>query len=1265
MEQTHSDAADGEKLVSGVSIEMQPIGAENNAHPNVVERAGSSKIIESIATAISKSMIGTSITNFADGVEGEIAKKLSYGLMTADSVIELARMKDESVVERATEQVQQSHPSGFRSKFSSAPVEEIVEQFGLHDLSFGLSTVQSNLNRDFYGKNILEGSKKIPLWYLYISQFFNFVVIMLLVAAVVSIALGNIVEGVFIVIITNVNAAMATYMEKSAANALEKLAEISSPTTTVVRDGQEMTIDSKDVVPGDVVILKMGDTVPADMRLFEVNEIRVNEALLTGEPEAVKKDLVAKDINSPFATNLCFASTSVVSGSARGVVISIGMETQVGHIAKQLKKATQGNDMTPLQSSLNSLGGIIGLISIAVLVSIIIVAIVTKYEDPTRPDTNRILSIVLLAVGFAVSSIPEGLPMVVTISLSIGASDMAKRNANIRKLPAVETLGCCSVICSDKTGTLTEGKMTTTTLVVFHSVGDKWASEELSFYPTMGFNPHGGLFQNEHLTEQVKADLLQCANEERSCETAEFNVCGKDVNTATSQQVKACMLAAYLNSNGTRIEKDEASSRWKAVGNMTESPLIVAAAKCGIGSTVNPNDTTYEDHPVLPKLEVPFNSSRKMMCTVHKLKRNNFFGDIDLSRGTDVFTHVATLKGAPDMLFDTCRLTVKRDADSCKVDWESLGSGKINAQMASVHAANSELSSRALRVLLVGVFPLTDNDVESLRQCQDSDERLKWLLDGGNNGGSPLVLLGCVGSLDPPRFGVKSAIETCVKAGVRVVMITGDQKRTAAAIGKEIGLFNQFEHLGDEETGVLECSNLHISNDHSAGYLPDEAIDAHTARVSVFCRAQPEDKVAIVESLKRQGYLTAMTGDGVNDAPALKTADIGVAMGINGTDVAKGASDMVLLDDNFCTIVSAIESGRTIYANIQKFVSFLLGTNIGEIIYLTASIIIRTLPPVEAMQILFLNIVTDGCPAVALSREPSDADVMTKKPRPRSQPIMTRDWWLFGNLPHTIFEAAMVICSILVGLYVCTGVIFMSDIHKQCSSVTLKDASGNSHNFMYFCKSYEYRVERGYVGWVTNINYFDVVHGEIKTALGAIEGKQEILRPDTEGLWKEVASSFKNIGTGDVPEEHKDKLERDEHGWFRPKSGITVKGREDTPFGAAPHGYFDITARKSTQARTISFITAVWCEMLRAYTVRSWDYFYRVFNRSPVMHIACGASATVTFVATVVPRFNTIMHLVSLPWWQYLLAVGFAMVTLVLDECVAKVLYRRCAKHEI
>ncbi|KAK2195714.1 bifunctional P-type ATPase [Babesia duncani] len=1138
--------------------------------------------------AFSRILPPSGVPMFADALEMEVVNKLSKSQLLAEDVIEFVKHRNVSQFHEAKKSVEQIQPSTGKSHFAHSSIETIMDEFGLNDVTQGLSSAQVDLNLQLYGKNILVAGESEPIWKIYLSQFYNFVVILLLTAAVATLALGNVVEGVFIILIVNINAVMATYMEKSAANALEKLAELSSPTCTVIRDGIVMTLDTKKVVPGDVILLKMGDSVAADIRLFDIMEIRLNESLLTGESLPVKKTLKAIDMDSPFSSNLCFASTSVIAGSAKGIVVNTGMNTQVGKIAAQLKKAAEGGKMTPLQHGINRLGGTIGMISAMVLVTIVIVASLTGYEDPTHPDASRILSIVLLAVGFAVSSVPEGLPMVVTIALSLGARDMARKNANIRKLPAVETLGCCSIICSDKTGTLTEGKMTATTIVNFRKENHTLKGKELRFFPTLGFNPIGGVFNPSDLTNDYTRQIMDQVNNEGNMNNVDKNIIGQSDNMDAAH-VKLTLLTAYLNSYATKLERNEKSNIWKAVGNMTEGPLIVAAAKCGIGKTLNPHDTTEIDYPMIEQLEVPFNSSRKMMCTVHKLKVPNTYGDLDMTSSSgETYTHVATIKGAPDMLFNLCKGCISTNGNRCCIDWTRGSSGLTREEINELVKTNDVLSMRALRVLLFGIFPLTDEDINELRKCDDSDLRLKYLLGEGDSYKAPLVLLGFVGSLDPPRHGVRDAIKTCGEAGIRVIMITGDQQATANAVAKEIGLFEQPDAA---DSKVIECRYLHINNDNSQMHLPDAKIDEYTCTVSVFCRAQPEDKVAIIESLRRQKHLTAMTGDGVNDAPALKTADIGISMGINGTDVAKGASEMVLLDDDFCTIVKAVESGRTIYANIQKFVSFLLGTNIGEILYLTISIGISTLPPVDALQILFLNFMTDGCPAVALSKEPADSDVMSKKPRPPNQPVMTRDWWIYGNIPHTIFEAASVIASILLALYLCTGVIYLSDLKQQCKFVDLKDADGNVSTYPYFCRSFEYRVTTNYTGWVTNINYYDPQKQKMITALGAFYGKVDNPTPQTQGLLPEVAKAFADMeGVAISPE-----LEKDENGWYKSKTSQVVgKDTEKSKLvGVSPRGYYEINSRKAMQARTISFITAVWCEMLRAYTVRSWDYFFQ------------------------------------------------------------------------
>ncbi|BAM39164.1 cation ATPase [Theileria orientalis strain Shintoku] len=1275
----------------------------------------------SIQKRISNILSRPSYPGFADIVEMEAVQRLSKSHIDPGAVIEFVKSRDLSKFYEAKQKVEEQHPTSGKSEYAHLRPEEIMNKFGLEDTVQGLSESQILFNREMYGENVLDLGKKDPIWKIFLSQFKSFVIVLLFIAAVASLALKNYIEGGFIIFIVLVNSTMATYMERSAANVLEKLAQLSSPVARVVRNGTEMEVTSKEVVPGDVLVLKTGDTVVADIRLFEVMEMRINESLLTGESVDVKKTTVSEDMDAPFSTNLCFASTSVVSGFGKGIVVNTGMNTQVGKIAKQLKKASETSKITPLQRGLNRLGGTIGIISTLVLVTIVVVAILTKFDDPTRPNTNRTLSIVLLAVGFAASSIPEGLPMVVTISLSLGAKDMAKENANVLKLPSVETLGCCSIICSDKTGTLTEGKMVTTDMTLFYSSGEASTSggdgpktsetnkavnktvshSSLKFYPTYGFNPRGGVFYSDELTDEFRDKIIALyRKKDFDFEQMKENIMSqlaKDVEVGggedgaarrskymdanrsdkvryfESMLVRIIMTTCYLNSYNTKLVFDEESNKWTCVGNMTESPLVVAATKCGVTPVV------LEDYERLERLEVPFNSKRKMSMTVHKLKTQNRYEYLDLERGALKFTHVALVKGAPDVLRKYCKYLATPDStgrgmrvnyDQGLVHDESEGSSS-NVVM----KMNNALSKASLRVIMIGIVPLTDEDVAQLSSFEDSEERQHYILTGKRGAREALgrdegrvVLLGITGSFDPPRPGVRDAIETCRSAGVRVIMITGDQKTTAVAIGKQIGI----AEVGDfryptrdlsEELG-LECSHLHVNNNPSMEYLPDEEIDLITAKYNVFCRAQPEDKVAIVNSLKRKGEITAMTGDGVNDAAALKTADIGISMGINGTDVAKGASELVLLDDNFCTIVNAVRAGRTIYSNIQKFVSFLLGTNIGEILYLTTSIVIRTLPPVEALQILFLNFLTDGCPAVALSREPADDDAMKRPPRRPNTPIMTKEWWLLGNLPHTVFEALAVIAAILVGLYLCTGVLTLNDIHGQCKYVHLKDASGTSHELVYFCKSYEYVLSRKYTGWVTNLTYFDPQERKMKVFLGAARGKVDPLRSDDPGLHPALRAKFAGMSASRLAEldaEMGKWVELDENGWPRSKDSQLVGGAR--LYGAGETGYREIVGRKATQARTISFITAVWSEMLRAYTVRSWDYFYRVFNRNPWMHFACSLSATVTFALTVVPGVSSVLHVCSLPYWQYLLSIAFALTTLVLDECITKALYKSLKKR--
>ncbi|GAW82852.1 P-type ATPase4 [Plasmodium gonderi] len=1188
------------------------------------------------------------------------------------------KKKSSKLIEPMKKNEEEKNPVGYNHDAMES-IENLCKEFDLKDLSSGLTIEQVKINREKYGENYIEKEDAMPLWLIFLSQYCSPVVMLLLVAATASLILNEIVEGVAIISIVTLNACLATYMEKSSGDAIAKLAEMASPQCTVLRNGQKILIPSREVVVGDVVIINTGDSISADLRLIEVIELKTNESLLTGESEDIKKTLIPDDYTTPFATNLCFATTSVTNGSGRGIVTATGLETQVGKIASQLKRSSKGSKLTPLQVSLNKLGGLIGMIAIIVLIFIITLAVLINYRDPAHADKDPLLVIIIIGVGFAVSSVPEGLPMVVTITLSAGAKDMVKKNANVRKLPAVETLGCCSVICSDKTGTLTEGKMTAINVVTFSK--NSTLSDEnnklvktFDFYPTKGFEPYGGIFDSNELTSEIKKKIVIAKNQGIPYDSILYNYGNPEYDSIDVKKIRSLMLAAYLNSYDTTLTRDSKTSKWAIHGNMSEGPIVVAAAKAGYSFITNENHNLCEmEYTRLDDLEVTFNSSRKMKITFYKLKTENEFEYIHLEGGNIKFTHIALIKGAPDKLLNRSTHLLEDSSKGPKICWEK----KITENEKEILAKkNLELSRKALRVLAVCVKPLTAEHITLLKNLNDADERLNFV---NSNEYSGYIPLGYIASFDPPRSGVKEAIQTCRDAQVKVIMITGDQKPTAIAIGKLIGLTNGNSQMkGENENGefhskeeekeegddnddeensynieAIECSELHINKNPNEPVLPDEELDKFTDKIVIYSRAQPEDKITIVQSLKRKGYLVAMTGDGVNDAPALKAADIGVAMGINGTEVAKGASEMILIDDNFCTVVSAIDVGRTIFSNIQKFVCFLLGTNIGEILYLSIAIAAQMPFPLEALQILFLNLMTDGCPAVALSREPPNHDNMKTPPRPKKKPIMTKRWWFYGIIPHTIFEALCVLLSLALSLYLCTGNYTLNDIHNSCKTVHLPEIINGQikHEFKYFCRTYEYRISPEYVGWVTNINFWHPKKKKTVTFWGAAKGKIDNISPQSN----EIHPHIRTIMEDGCPEN----LMQDDWGWCKPRDDATVRGKDDKIDGTFPKNFEDVASKGSKRGRTMAFISAIWCEMLRAYTVRSWEPFYKVFNRNMWMHLACSISATMTFLSTCIPGITSVLNTTCLLWWQYLFGISWAVLNLILDEIIPKVMYRR------
>ena len=748
--------------------------------------------------------------------------------------------------------------------------EEVLKDLGT-DVGVGLNSNQVSERRQKYGENALAAKPGKTLLQRFIAQFADILIIILLLSAAVSFAIAlmdpngeGFFEPILILVIVIINACVGVYQESKAEKALDALKKMASPHARVIRDGEEQMVETKELVPGDIVRLEAGDFVPADSRLIRATNLKVDESALTGESLPVEKDAAA--VVSEIAPlgdriNMVYSGCSVSYGTGLAVVTATGMDTEMGKIASLLNEETE--EETPLQQKLAQLGKILGYICLAACAIVFVVGLV----DGMAP-----LEIFMVAVSLAVSAIPEGLPAIVTIVLSIGVQRMVEHNAIIRSLPAVETLGSSSVICSDKTGTLTQNRMTLTKAWVN-------GSEE---------------------PEVITAD--------------------------NSDEVKKLLLCGALCCDGSVVFLEDGE---KHIGDPTETSIVLAAHRNGM-----PKDEINRLHPRVA--ELPFDSDRKMMTTV-----NMFDGK-----------PIAIVKGAFDKIAELC----------------------VNGDIDMGARINREMGEAALRVITVAY-----KELDSVPENPSTKE-----LESG------LTLLGLVGMIDPPREEVKDAVALCRQAGIKPVMITGDHVITASAIAKEIGI------LGDDDESV---TGLQVDA------MSDEELLERVRHIAVYARVTPENKIRIVKAWQKLGEVAAMTGDGVNDAPALKAADIGCAMGITGTDVAKGAADMTLTDDNFATIVEAVRQGRGIFDNIRKVVGYLIGTNIGEILVVFFAMILWRVAPLLSMQLLWLNLLTDSLPAIALGMEPVDEDVMTRKPKARSEGIFAGGFGLRVALQGLYFGA--------------------------------------------------------------------------------------------------------------------------------------------------------------------------------------------------------------------------------------------------------------------
>ena len=715
----------------------------------------------------------------------------------------------------------------------------------------GLTESQVQERRTHYGENRLREKKKKTNLQRFAEQFKDVMILILILAAAISFAIacveGNaeeFFEPVLILLIVVMNAVMGVMQESRAEKALDALKGLSAPHARVIRDGKEQVIDAAELVPGDVIRLEAGDFVPADARLIQSAGLKSEESALTGESVPSEKDAAAVvEENAPLGdrSNMVFSGCSITYGTAAAVVTSTGMNTEMGRIADLLEGEEE--DHTPLQKKLAQLGKYLGGLALAACAIIFVVGLANGIP---------VLEIFMTAVSLAVSAIPEGLPAIVTIVLSIGVQRMVKKHAIIRRLPAVETLGGASVICSDKTGTLTQNRMT---------LVKAW---------------RGGEPEAEEIGEN------------------------------NSPSVKELLKYGTLCCDGVVTFSDGEEQH---IGDPTETAIVLAAYRNGM-----PKDALTGLYPRLA--EIPFDSDRKLMTTVNRINDKN----------------VVIVKGAFDVMAARC----------------------VAGDLERAAQINEEMSRNALRVLAVG--------------CKEIGEVPHALVPEELENG--LTFVGLLGMIDPPRPEAKAAVATCRKAGIRPVMITGDHVTTASAIARELGIMQE----GDRAVTGPELDAM-----------TDQELDGCVEQISVYARVSPENKIRIVKAWQRKGQVVSMTGDGVNDAPALKAADIGCAMGITGTDVAKGAADMTLTDDNFATIIDAVREGRGIYANIKKVVGFLLGTNIGEVVAVFAAMLLWHRSPLMSMQLLWINLVTDSLPAVALGMEPVEADVMECRPKPKDE----------------------------------------------------------------------------------------------------------------------------------------------------------------------------------------------------------------------------------------------------------------------------------------
>jgi Ca2+-transporting ATPase len=780
-------------------------------------------------------------------------------------------------------------------KWHEMKTNDVMKDLGTENSGLSESEASSRLIK--FGENEIIRKRKIGKLKIFVNQFTSPLVIILIIATVLSALIGEMLDAIVILVILIFNACFGFFQEYKAERTIEALKKLTAPEAIVMRGGRQIKIPSRELVPGDVVVLDQGVKVPADIRIIKEINLKVDESALTGESVPVSKHVEGVECKTlAEMVNMAFMGTIVTYGRGHGVVVNTGMMTEIGKIAKMVEEA--GEQATPLQNRLTEFSKKLGFIVIAISIIVILIGIFRGHA---------LMEMMTTGIALAVAAIPEGLPAIVTITLAIGLKKLAKHNALVKKLPAVEALGSTSVICSDKTGTLTKNEMT---------VRKIWYKDKLIEVTGEGFKPDG-----------------------------DFLFDGKKIKPERDKTLSLLLRTGAL-CNNAQLDKERSG----IIGDPTEGALIVAAEKSGVGREFLEKHNPRTD-------EIPFTSERKMMSTVNRSGKKS----------------ILYVKGAPEIILNVCT--------------KIYDNGRVrvinNKEKKSIEDLNKNLGSEALRVL---AFAYKEVKVGKVDDKHEKD----------------LIFIGLAGMIDPSRPGVKEDISLCRKAGIKTVMITGDHKNTAVAISKEIGLFEE----GDRSLTGSELDSL-----------SDRELVDIVENISVYARVNPEHKVRIVKAFKEKGHIIAMTGDGVNDAPALKNADIGIAMGIKGTDVAKEASDMILADDDFSNIVRAVEGGRHIYDNIKKFIYYLLSSNIGEVLVVFLAMLLfvdsagSALLPLLAVHLLWINLVTDGPPALALGIDPPSPDVMSRPPRNPRENILTK-----GAI-HFLIMVGIIMCIGTLGVF--------------------------------------------------------------------------------------------------------------------------------------------------------------------------------------------------------------------------------------------------------